>query len=52
MKLNLTSKLQQKLIDNAFKAVKKQNLNGHKNFGLVFGKNYVKHIKKVYINGK
>jgi hypothetical protein len=30
--------------------VKKHNQNGLKNFGLVFGKSFVKDIKKVYIN--
>jgi hypothetical protein len=29
---------------------KKHSLNGHKNFGLVYGKNYAKDIKEAYIN--
>ena len=30
----------------------KHNLNGHKNFGLVYGKNYAKDIRKVYTNDR
>ena len=48
MKLNLTDKLQKKLIDNSYKAFQNSESKWQRIFGLMYGKIYVRNMEEEY----